>query len=203
MDRKPLVVVDRDGVFVTLGSMNAKAYSKSVESGELWVIHDETSKVLPAEPRMTYATLLDQGAFFEARLPGTAAHPIVSPSSDSRKAAAAKRSGSASNKTDAAMRNGAEKSGTGIAETLSRLAEVIAQRKRDLPEGSYTTYLFKEGIEKIRKKTGEEAVELILARKPSDVTWEAADLIYHLLVLLSAEGIGLDDVAAELEKRAR
>ena len=70
-----------------------------------------------------------------------------------------------------------------------------------MPEGSYTTHLFSAGNEKIRKKTGEEAVELILASDRAQLTSETADFIYHLLVLLEVEGISLDEIAAELKGR--
>ncbi len=79
----------------------------------------------------------------------------------------------------------------------------MAARKREMPEGSYTTHLFESGPAKIRKKTGEEAVELILAESPEDITCETADLIYHLFVLLTEEGIDFDHIIAELDTRAR
>jgi phosphoribosyl-ATP pyrophosphohydrolase len=81
------------------------------------------------------------------------------------------------------------------------LIQVIKERKANRPEGSYTTHLFNSGIEKIRKKTGEEAIELILARRREDIAYEAADLIYHLLVLLEAEDIDLGEVLEELSRR--
>ena len=97
----------------------------------------------------------------------------------------------------------AEELTEGGGDVLSHLAEVIRQRRIRLPEGSYTTHLFTSGEEKIRKKTGEEAVELILAREPDEVVYEAADLIYHMLVLLEALGLDYRLVLAELEKRSR
>jgi phosphoribosyl-ATP pyrophosphohydrolase len=86
-------------------------------------------------------------------------------------------------------------------EVLPALAALIARRRRELREGSYTTHLFKSGAGKIRKKTGEEAVELILAQGKSEIICEAADLVYHLLVLLEAEGVGLGEVLGELKGR--
>jgi phosphoribosyl-ATP pyrophosphohydrolase len=84
---------------------------------------------------------------------------------------------------------------------LHQLQALIDDRRQTLPEGSYTTHLFNKGAEKIRKKTGEEAVELILARSKEEMIYEAADLIYHLMVLLSAEGLSIDEVLAELARR--
>ena len=75
-----------------------------------------------------------------------------------------------------------------------------------MPEGSYTTYLFSKGLDKILKKIGEEAAETIIAAKnqsKSELTLESADLLYHLLVLFVNEGLEVEDVLAELEKRAQ
>ena len=84
---------------------------------------------------------------------------------------------------------------------MKGLAAVVAARRRELPEGSYTTHLFASGVDKIRKKTGEEAVELILAREPSDVVHEAADLVYHMLVLFEALEIDPAELFRELDRR--
>ena len=90
--------------------------------------------------------------------------------------------------------------------TLERLVEVIKARKVEMPEGSYTTYLFSKGLDKILKKIGEESAETIIAAKnqsKSELTLESADLLYHLLVLFVNEGLELESVLAELEKRAQ
>ncbi len=86
------------------------------------------------------------------------------------------------------------------------LYQLILQRKGTRPEGSYTTYLFDKGTDKICKKIGEEAAEVIIGAKnnnPAEVTAEAADLIYHLLVLLADQGVTPQDVYAELAKRRK
>lgn len=87
---------------------------------------------------------------------------------------------------------------------LQELQELIHTRKKELPEASYTTSLFEKGINKIAQKVGEEAVELVIeAMDENDDLFlnEAADLVYHLLVLLSAKGKDLRDVSALLEQR--
>jgi phosphoribosyl-ATP pyrophosphohydrolase/phosphoribosyl-AMP cyclohydrolase len=91
-------------------------------------------------------------------------------------------------------------------EFLSQLQALIHERKALMPEGSYTTSLFKGGINKIAQKVGEEAVELLIeAKDDNDELFlnEAADLLYHLLVLLSARGKDIGNVTAVLEKRHR
>jgi phosphoribosyl-ATP pyrophosphohydrolase len=88
-----------------------------------------------------------------------------------------------------------------LAAFLLELQELIRGRKATLPEGSYTTHLFKAGLGKIRKKTGEEAIELLLAQTPEETVAEASDLVYHVLVLLVALDIPVERVLAELKKR--
>jgi phosphoribosyl-AMP cyclohydrolase / phosphoribosyl-ATP pyrophosphohydrolase len=87
---------------------------------------------------------------------------------------------------------------------LARLERIIAQRDDERPEGSYTTYLFTNGIDKILKKLGEEATETVIAAKNADMDElrrETADLLFHLLVLLRDRRLPLDAVWAELEAR--
>lgn len=87
---------------------------------------------------------------------------------------------------------------------LFELYEVIRERQQKMPEGSYTTYLFTKGIDKILKKVGEENAEVIIAAKngsKSELIYETSDLLYHLLVLLVEQGIELDEIFAELASR--
>jgi phosphoribosyl-AMP cyclohydrolase / phosphoribosyl-ATP pyrophosphohydrolase len=87
---------------------------------------------------------------------------------------------------------------------LDFLQDLICKRKIEMPEGSYTTKLFNKGINKIAQKVGEEAVELVIEAKDNNDDLflnEAADLMYHLLVLLSAKNYKLSDVVKVLEKR--
>jgi phosphoribosyl-ATP pyrophosphohydrolase/phosphoribosyl-AMP cyclohydrolase len=89
---------------------------------------------------------------------------------------------------------------------LSRLAAVIAARAVERPEASYTARLLDQGLPTVSQKVGEEAVELVVAANVEDetrVAAEAADLLYHLLVLLKARGVPLDAVLRELENRSR
>jgi len=97
-----------------------------------------------------------------------------------------------------------KQAGPGRFEILSQLEELIAKRDAERPEGAYTTYLFEKGVDKILKKVGEEAGEVIIAaknRSHEELRWEASDLIYHLLVLLREQQLPLDDVLKELSGR--
>jgi phosphoribosyl-ATP pyrophosphohydrolase len=87
---------------------------------------------------------------------------------------------------------------------LSELHRIIIERAAECPDGSYTAYLFEQGEDKILKKIGEEASELIIASKngnSSEIAGEAADLVYHLLVLLAWHDMAPGDVLAELAVR--
>lgn len=88
--------------------------------------------------------------------------------------------------------------------TVNGLYELLEGRKRDLPEGSYTTYLFSKGTDKILKKIGEECTEVIIAGKADDkaeTVYEIADLMYHTMVLMVNMGISVEDIQKELASR--
>ncbi|HLO61179.1 MAG TPA: phosphoribosyl-ATP diphosphatase [Bacteroidales bacterium] len=87
---------------------------------------------------------------------------------------------------------------------LVKLQDVIDRRKKEMPENSYTTSLFKKGVNKIAQKVGEEAVELVIEAKDDNRELflnESADLMYHMLVLLSYKGYRIEDVVEILEGR--
>jgi phosphoribosyl-ATP pyrophosphohydrolase/phosphoribosyl-AMP cyclohydrolase len=106
---------------------------------------------------------------------------------------------------------GKRESGAGIEEdpgghVLSRLAHTVAARARTKPSSSYTAQLLASGVGKISQKVGEEAVEIVVAANSEDderLASEAADLLYHLLVLLQARGVPLDAVWREIESRKK
>lgn len=88
--------------------------------------------------------------------------------------------------------------------SMDGLYELLQSRKSELPEGSYTTYLFQKGIDKILKKIGEESTEVIIAGKANDkkeTVYEIADLAYHVMVMMVEMGISVDDVRRELASR--
>jgi phosphoribosyl-ATP pyrophosphohydrolase/phosphoribosyl-AMP cyclohydrolase len=87
---------------------------------------------------------------------------------------------------------------------LHELETILKQRQNELPEGSYTAKLFQEGQDRILKKIGEEAGEVIIASKnndPKELTDEMADLLFHMLVTLRHHNLSIDDVLAVLKKR--
>lgn len=88
--------------------------------------------------------------------------------------------------------------------SYSGLMELLEGRKKDKPEGSYTTYLFEKGLDKILKKIGEESTEVIIAAKAEDraeTVYEIADLAYHVMVLMTQAGISLEEIHKELASR--
>jgi len=87
---------------------------------------------------------------------------------------------------------------------LKRLQDFIDKRKREMPQGSYTTTLFEDGLNRMAQKVGEEAIETVIeamAGNDERLLYEASDLVYHLIVLLSHKGYRIEDIARELKKR--
>lgn len=88
--------------------------------------------------------------------------------------------------------------------TMDALMELIRGRKTNPQEGSYTTYLFRKGLDKILKKIGEESTEVIIAAKdndPKETIYEISDLVYHVMVMMIEQGISLEDIRRELASR--
>lgn len=91
-------------------------------------------------------------------------------------------------------------------DTLHELYQVVLRRKADPQEGSYTCYLFDQGLDKICKKVGEESAETIIAAKngvQEDTVGEICDVIYHLMVLMAQQDIPLEAVLSELDRRSK
>ena len=87
---------------------------------------------------------------------------------------------------------------------LKHLQDFIDKRKREMPQGSYTTTLFEDGLNRMAQKVGEEAIETVIeamAGNDERLLYEASDLVYHLIVLLSHKGYRIEDIARELKKR--
>ncbi|HEY8320751.1 MAG TPA: bifunctional phosphoribosyl-AMP cyclohydrolase/phosphoribosyl-ATP diphosphatase HisIE [Candidatus Baltobacteraceae bacterium] len=93
-----------------------------------------------------------------------------------------------------------------FARAMNELEVVLARRKHDPPEGSYVAKLYAGGVDRIGKKIGEEATEVVIAAKnddPEELVWEASDLLFHLLVMLAQRGVSLGRVGDHLLQRAR
>ena len=92
-----------------------------------------------------------------------------------------------------------------MSDAFREMYEVVANRRENPQEGSYTCYLFEKGIDKILKKVGEECTEMVIAAKNNDkdeTVYEITDLIYHTLVMMANQGITPEDIEEELKKRA-
>jgi len=177
---KPAVVLDAQGKVYAVAWMDAKAFRKSLESRELWVLRE--GRVLPLEAARGLAVRVSESdGWYEARLE---TEPTPTAGGAEPQSAPLPLQPSAGG-------------------PLHQLERVIRERRRTLPDGSYTSYLLREGSLKIRKKLGEEAIEVITAASAAEVAGEAADLLYHLLVLLVAEEVTLDQVLKVLSGRVR
>jgi phosphoribosyl-ATP pyrophosphohydrolase/phosphoribosyl-AMP cyclohydrolase len=109
-------------------------------------------------------------------------------------------------KTETQMQRDAVSDDANIGAVLEQLFAVVAVRRQQMSEGSYTTYLFEKGLNKILKKVGEEASETIIAAKDGDadaLTCETADLVYHLIVLMVERGLTLENLSRELARRRK
>lgn len=192
---QPLVVATREGAVLEAALTNEKGYKKSLEQGALWTLNPATERLLPHEPAYRLVTITDEGGWYRALVEVAAEVPAAAgrASAGSR----ARSDGPAAADAVGGPQPGAEEQ----SEVIARLYELVRERQQAMPEGSYTTHLFSSGLDKIRKKTGEEAVELVLARERPEIISESADLIYHLLVLLRAADIEARDVLDELASR--
>lgn len=164
---------------------NHKSYEKSLESGEVWYVHPTTLRVLNL-PNSRGCRVLHHGDHYSVEW--VHAEPP-------------RWEGTAEPSDPGAPPFVVGEGGAAALGFLEELTRTIQMRHRTLPEGSYTTHLFQKGEEKIRKKTGEEAIELVLARTDQELLSEAADLVYHLMVLLEVRGLSLAQVVEVLAQR--
>ena len=176
---------------LTVAYMNQQSYEKTLETGETWFYSRSRQELWHkgatsghTQKVVSIKADCDQDALVIEVLPnGPACH-----------------NGTASCFTETLYEN--ERPGSvGI---LPQLVDVIREREQTMPEGAYTTYLFEKGIDKICKKVGEEATEVVIGAKNRDkeeVKWESADLLYHLLVLLQEQKVDIYEVLDVLQKR--
>lgn len=212
----PAVVQDRrSGRVLTLAFMNRRALRETLSSGRtvfwsrsrrrLWRKGETSGNVQRVRAvvadcdRDALLVLVDAAgpachtgreSCFWAAVVGRGAAPAIAPGG----AGAAAR--------DGRRRGGAARAGA----VLEELDALIRSRRRAAPRRSYTARLFHAGLDRILRKVGEEATEVVVAAKNRDrsrLAEEAADLLYHLLVLLAARGVGLEGAARALERRRR
>lgn len=189
----PAVVQDAQSKQVlTVAYMNEESLQKTIETGETWFFSRSRNELWHkgatsgnTQKVVSILADCDQDALVVEVVPaGPACHNGTTTCFTEQLFAVEERPGS-----------------VGI---LPQLKDVIAQREIDMPEGAYTTYLFDKGIDKICKKVGEEATEVVIGAKNRDkeeVKWEAADLLYHLLVLLQEQKVDVYEVLDVLQKR--
>lgn len=158
----------------------------------LWEVHPATGVVVPAPAELCIASLRDMGGWYYAE-----AQDEAGGDQDVSVGAAAPDFLVDDKKPP---KKPDEKKHQNI---LQAICDLAVERKKNRPEGSYTTHLFNEGEQKIRKKVGEEAVEVVLAQTDEDMANEIADLFYHLAVLLAEKNIPLSACLAKLEARRR
>mgnify|MGYP001095043415 CR=1 FL=1 len=201
----PAVVQDARNLDVLmLAYMNRESLNKTLETGQTWFYSrsrqclwhkgetsGNTQKVVEIRYDCDEDTLLvlveQQGAVACHEGMRTCFHHSLNPD------------GTGSSLPDYRPRGGVE-----LGTILGDVDRVVQDRKQQLPEGSYTTYLFEQGIDKILKKVGEECTETVIAAKNRDsdeVAYEVSDLLYHLLVMLAEQEVSLDRVARELRER--
>jgi len=189
----PLIIKGENGAVLDTVYMNLKGFRKSIENATLWVLATPHGRLLPYSDSASFLKLVDKERWYEAIVSESFAVNIVDN--------CAQPVDNVQNSVDNGDFNQKGENSDFSDSVLGKLEAVIHQRHIDMPEGSYTTHLFKSGGEKIRKKTGEEAIELILALKKDEIIYEAADLVYHMMVLLESEDISILSVIEELAKR--
>ncbi|MEH7413741.1 bifunctional phosphoribosyl-AMP cyclohydrolase/phosphoribosyl-ATP diphosphatase HisIE [Neobacillus drentensis] len=189
----PAIVQDADTKEVlTLAYMNEESLKKTIESGETWFYSRSRQELwhkgATSGNTQTVASInydCDQDALLVQVYPkGPACH-----------------TGAVSCFSERVLEG---KANLADYQILQSLEKVILEREKERPEGAYTTYLFEKGVDKILKKVGEEAAEVIIAAKNRDheeLRWEAADLLYHLQVLLVEQGLPFKEVLRTLEER--
>jgi phosphoribosyl-ATP pyrophosphohydrolase/phosphoribosyl-AMP cyclohydrolase len=196
----PVVVADAtDGAVLTLAYANREALERTLASGSTWLWSRSRNELWNkgatsgnTQRVVSVSVDCDADALLYRVVPNGPACHTGAPSCFA---------------TTVALDGAAtEPSGEAFARSVGALARTVEARKAHPPEGSYTAKLFAGGVDRIAKKIGEEATEVVIAAKNDDRTelvWETADLLYHVLVLLAERGVSLDDVGAELSRRAK
>ena len=210
----PAMVQDANTLEVlTLAYMNAESLKRTVASGETWFWSRSRSSLWHKgetsgnKQRVVDVSVdCDHDAIRVLVEPaGPACHTGAQSCFHNELMDPPKRGSSPTVREGSAVNNKLKDSAD-LGAVLSDLYALVESRKRERPAGSYSSYLFNEGLDKILKKVGEESAETIIAAKNKDsqaVVREASDLLYHLIVLLVECGLTLDQVGAELSARRK
>jgi phosphoribosyl-ATP pyrophosphohydrolase/phosphoribosyl-AMP cyclohydrolase len=217
----PVVIADAtSGAVLTLAYANREALERTLATGSTWLWSRSRNELWNkgatsgnTQRVVSVALDCDGDALLYRVIPNGPACHTGAPSCFSESLPLAEVAANVARNTDAstngdATANGAAADGGGaaFASAVIELARVIADRKANPVEGSYTAKLFAGGVDRIGKKIGEEATEVVIAAKNADtneLVWETADLLYHALVLLAERGVALDEIGAELSRRAK
>jgi len=194
---QPVLIFNAEGNLIGTGLINDKGCRKSIEQGEAWLLDGISGKLLPDPQVRGFRKIVQNERHVEIHADAFIPRPP-------HEAHAADRPG-----TEHAQGTGAPPPQTSpktaplkeAGTLLAELEKIIYERKRSRPAGSYTTHLFEQGEEKIRKKTGEEAVELILARDNRALASETADLLYHIMVLFAERNMSIHEALRILWER--
>ncbi|MBA3712129.1 MAG: bifunctional phosphoribosyl-AMP cyclohydrolase/phosphoribosyl-ATP diphosphatase HisIE [Pyrinomonadaceae bacterium] len=207
----PAVVQDaRTREVLTLAYMNAESLKRTLEDGETWFWSRSRSELWHKG-----ATSGNTQRVVEVRLDcdGDAIVALVEPAGPACHTGARScfqsetenESDDIADESVATVKDAHQSSDVrDLGSLLTELYQLIKMRRREMPDGSYTTYLFREGLDKILKKVGEESAEIIIAAKNENahaLTSEISDLLYHVMVLMVERGISLEQVGVELARR--
>ncbi|MUV38616.1 Phosphoribosyl-AMP cyclohydrolase [Lentibacillus sp. JNUCC-1] len=187
----PAIIQDvQDGRVLTLAYMNQAALDKTLETGETWLfsrsrqvlwLKGESSGNTQSVKHISYDCDND-ALLVQVERHGPACHTGA----------------------HTCFHKNLYTTDSPSADIMTQITQNIRDRRQNPKEGAYTSYLFREGIDKILKKIGEETSEVIIGAKNDDrqeVTWEIADLTYHTLVLMEALGVSSSDIKTELYRR--
>lgn len=190
----PVLVFHPDGSLLGAAISNEKGYRKSIERNEAWLLDGNTGRLLPYSGISGFRQIVQRLGRYEIQAESFQEqqfHETVAASAESP----------SKNQPESDTIESREQQFAPFSALLPALEETIYERKQLMPEGSYTTHLFEKGEAKIRKKAGEEAVELLLAQSDEELASEAADFLYHFMVLLAQRDQSFVEVLKVLESR--
>jgi phosphoribosyl-ATP pyrophosphohydrolase/phosphoribosyl-AMP cyclohydrolase len=193
----PAVVQDAgDGTVLMVGYMNAEALARTLETGDVWFWSRSRAALWhKGETSGNYLRLVELRVDCDGDALLIRAAPAGPTCHTGERSCFSGHIASSATHAEPSPRRGT---------ALDALWAVIEDRRAHPEPGSYTNHLLAAGVDRIGRKIGEEAAETIIAAKnhaPGELRAEVADLLYHTLVLLAAEGVALDDVYAELARR--